>query len=121
MRSFNTRGANALYDETVRVPLIFSGYDVISRRIIGNLTRQVDIFPTLLDISGIEFEKEKIDGRSLLPLLKNEKLDEIPAYIETGINLGLLLDKKPKTLGKIIGVRTKSYKYWRERNDPSDE
>jgi len=121
MRSFNTRGANALYDETVHVPLIFSGYDVISKRIIGDLTRQVDIFPTLLDIAGIEFEKEKIDGRSLLPLLKNEKLDEIPAYIETGINLGLLLDKKPKTLGKIIGVRTKSYKYWRERNDPSDE
>ncbi len=121
MRSFNSRGANALYDETVRVPLIFSGYNITPKKIIKNLIRQVDIFPTLLDIAEINFKEKNIDGRSFLSLFKNEKLDDIPAYIETGINLGLLLNKKPETLGKIIGVRTNSYKYWRARNNPQEE
>ena len=56
-----------------------------------------------------------------MSLFKNEKLDDIPAYIETGINLGLLLNKKPETLGKIIGVRTNSFKYWRARKNPQEE
>ena len=121
MRSFNSRGTNALYDETVRVPLVLSGYNIIPKKIIKNLIRQVDIFPTLLDLAEINFEKKNIDGRSFISLFKNEKLDNIPAYLETGINLGLLLNKKPETLGKIIGVRTNSFKYWRARKNPQEE
>jgi len=120
MRSFNSRGADTLYDETVNVPLIFSGYNINSNKIISELVRQIDIFPTLLDMAAINFEKENIDGQSIFPLLKEEKIKEIPAYIETGINLGLLLNKKPETLGKIIGIRTESYKYWRSRNDSKE-
>ena len=32
-----------------------------------------------------------------------------------------LLNKKPETLGKIIGVRTNSFKYWRARKNPQEE
>tara|TARA_Y100001949_G_scaffold131539_1_gene112957 strand:+ start:146 stop:1504 length:1359 start_codon:yes stop_codon:yes gene_type:complete len=117
MRSFNTRGANTLYDETIRVPLIIAGYNITTHKIIPDLVRQVDIFPTLLDISELP-KNNNVDGRSLLPLFSGKKLEEIPAYIETGINLGLLLGKKSEILGKIIGIRTSSYKYWRSRDDP---
>lgn len=116
MRSFNTRGANTLYDETIRVPLIISGHSLPSKKIILNLVRQVDVFPTLLEICGIEYNSN-IDGRSLLPLIHDKKIEELPAYIETGINLSSLLDKKSDMLGKSIGIRTSSYKYWRARSD----
>ena len=119
MRSFNTRGADTLYDEITRVPLIITGYNITSHKIISDLVRQVDIFPTLLDILKLP-ENNNVDGRSLLPLISGKKLDEIPAYIETGINLGRLLDKKSELLGKIIGIRTSSYKYWRSRDDPKE-
>ncbi len=120
MRSFNTRGANTLYDETIRVPLIFSGYSMPSKKIISELVRQVDIFPTLLEISGLETTSNN-DGRSLLSIINGEKVEEIPAYIETGINLSSLLDKKAEILGKSIGIRTSSYKYWRARNDSKED
>ena len=93
MRSFNTRGADTLYDEITRVPLIITGYNITSHEIISDLVRQVDIFPTLLDILKLP-KNNNVDGRSLLPLISGKKLDEIPAYIETGINLGRLMDKK---------------------------
>ncbi len=117
MRSFNTRGADTLYDEVIHVPLIFSGYNLTSKKVILELVRQVDIFPTLLEISELKNDLNT-DGRSLLPLINEEKIKELPAYIETGINLGTLLDKKTEMSGKIIGIRTSSYKYWRARNDP---
>ena len=117
MRSFNTRSANTLYDETVRVPLIIAGYNITSHKIVPDLVRHVDIFPTLLDILELP-KNNKVDGRSLLPLFSGKKLEEIPAYIETGINLTRLLGKKSEILGKIIGIRTSSYKYWRSRDDP---
>ena len=60
----------------------------------------------------------KSDGRSLLPLINNKKLDELPAYIEVGINLAQLVNSKnPKALAKIIGIRTSEYKYLRARDD----
>ena len=106
-----------VYDETIRVPLIIAGCNITSHKIVPDLVRHVDIFPTLLDILELP-KNNNVDGRSLLPLFSGKKLEEIPAYIETGINLGLLLGKKSEILGKIIGIRTSSYKYWRSRDDP---
>ena len=58
------------------------------------------------------------NGRSLVPLINGEKLEELPAYIEVGINLAQLIDKKNiQVQGKIIGLRTSEYKYLRDRND----
>ena len=45
-------------------------------------------------------------------------MDELPAYIEVGINLAQLVNSKnPKALAKIIGIRTSEYKYLRARDD----
>ena len=118
MRSFNTRSALDLYDEIVHVPLIFSGYNLIKGKVISDLVRNVDIFPTIFDIIGLS-NSIKGDGRSVFPLVNNKKLNELPAYIEVGINLAQLVNSKnPKALPKIIGVRTSVYKYLRARDDP---
>ena len=117
MRSFNTRSALDLYDELVRIPLIFAGCNIVESKVIPDLVRSVDIFPTIINMIGLD-NSIKSDGRSLLPLINNKKLDELPAYIEVGINLAQLVNSKnPKALPKIIGVRTSEYKYLRARDD----
>lgn len=121
MRSFNTRGTLYLFDELVRVPLIFSGYKIPSSKTIDDMVRSIDIMPTILEICEIVDPNQNIDGRSLVPLFQNKNLNEFPAYMETGINLGLLTQKNPKTLGNVVGVRTSKYKYFRSRNDPKQD
>ncbi len=110
------RGQNHLYDDLVRIPLIFTGPGIPSNKIISTQVKQVDIFPTLVDHLDIILKNSFLDGISLIPLFNNEPFTEIPAYIETG-------SRNPKTgknstlYGKIIGIRTSKYKYWRSRDD----
>ena len=119
MRSFNTRAGIELYDELIKVPLIFFGKNINSQKIITDLVRHVDIFPTILESIGIEKNKET-DGRSLMPLMEGKEMEEIPAYIEVGINLAQIIDKKDKRgLAKVIGLRTSDFKYIRSRDDPA--
>jgi len=109
------RGSQHLYDELVRIPLIFAGYGVPSSKIINDQVKQVDIFPTILEILNIS-QNKNVDGRSLAPLLHDESIEETPAYIETGAR-NFKNSKKPIIYGKIVGIRTSKYKYWRSRNN----
>ncbi len=120
MRSFNSRSTLDLYDELLCVPLIFYGFSISSHQIISDMIRQIDIFPTILEkIKIIENSPTEIDGRSVVKLLNGEKLDEKTAYIEVGINLGQLVNKKnPDMSPKVIGIRTSEFKYYRSREDP---
>jgi len=122
MRSFNTRSANALYDETIRVPLIFKGYGVNSQKIVSDLVRTVDIFPTIFEMLGLKNQESDINGRSVLPLIQDKKLEELPANIEVGINLAQLIEKNDhNTVSKVIGIRTSKYKFFKTREkNPKD-
>ena len=118
MRSFNTRAALDLYDETINVPLIFSGANIKSKELFSELVRHVDIFPTIVDLIGIKETIVKQNGQSLVPLINGEKFEEKPAYIEVGINLAQLIDDKNAQIeGKIIGIRTSNHKYLRDRKE----
>ncbi len=100
-----------LYDELFHVPLIFSGYGIPSGRIIEQQIRTIDIFPTIAEILEVKME-HKVDGRSLLPILKGEEFDDLPIYLESGYNL--------KDFSKaVMGIRTSKYKYFRLMNNPN--
>ena len=113
LRSLLSRGTNFLYDESLKIPLFFYGNCLESQPSISNLVRQVDIFPTILDILKIENSFDSIDGRSLLPLFNNKKISELPAYIENG-------SRKINQLGSLIGIRTSQYKFLCSRTNPSE-
>ena len=98
-----------LYDDLIRVPLIFSGYGITSNSIISRQTPQVDIFPTILDIIGIE-SQEQVDGKSLLPIINGKKLRDSFVYIESSPGLG-------KGRDKVIGIRSSNFKYFRDINN----
>jgi arylsulfatase A-like enzyme len=62
-----------LYDPAIRVPLILSwpGH-IASGRVTDALVEQVDIVPTIHELLGMPIP-ERVQGRSLLPLLTGEK------------------------------------------------
>lgn len=121
LRSLNNRGKSELFEETIRVPLIFAGYGIKNHLIFDNLVRHVDIFPTISEIVNLQNKNHQKDGRSLVPLLNNDKMDELPAYIETGVSAGDFSEKiNPQSVGQIIGLRTSRYKYLRSRENTTE-
>ena len=95
-----------MFDDLIKVPLIFSGLKIPSNIIISNQVRHVDIFPTIFDLISISF-KSNIDGKSLVPILNNSKVDELPASIESPPSI----HNESK---KSIGIRTSNFKYIRD-------
>ena len=91
-----------MFDDLLKVPLIFSGLNVPSNKEILQQVRHVDIFPTIEDIISLP-KKQNVDGYSLLPLMQDKLLEEIPAYIESPPSV-------MKNSKKIIGIRTSNYK-----------
>ena len=116
MRSLNVRGYRHLWelpDDTVRVPLLFSGYGIKkTNQIISQQVRHIDIIPTLAEMIDLPFDYEKVEGRSIFPLIQGQKMDSEPAFIE---NQEFRLPTRP---GNLVGVRTDEYKFWRARSDP---
>ena len=102
-----------LYDDKYVVPLILTGYNIPSNKIINQQIRSVDIFPTITDIIGLSDVNYGKRGRSLLPIIQGKNLEELPAYIETATN-----SVKTQT-DNSIGIRTSKFKYFRDRNDPT--
>lgn len=97
-----------VYEDLIRVPLVFAGPGVPAGLEVGDLVRHVDIGPTLLELAGVPApEGFGGDGRSLAPFLRGEKMPAATAYVEaTGQNL-----KSPTRW--IASVRTETMKYCR--------
>lgn len=102
----------------VRVPLIFVGKGVFpENKMISDQVSQIDVFPTLVDALGLSTSDEiRFQGRSLMPLIRNERMPEIPIFSEAcGHHLG---DKKRW----FVGIRTSKYKfYYSPYNDKFSE
>lgn len=117
LRTLSIRGTKMgweLYDEVVRIPLLFSGYGIKSSKIIGQQVRQIDIFPSIVSIAGLPKIEENIEGKSLLPAINGQKMNEELALIE---NQSL----DPHDDDITIGVRTQNYKYFRDRSDKNNK
>jgi len=114
-RSLNTRGHGSLWvlpDDTVKVPLILSGNGINTKnKIINQQIGSIDILPTIADIISIDFDYNLSEGRTVLPLINGEKLDEKPIFIENAVR------RNPTKPGNCIGVRTDNFKYYRSRSD----
>ena len=97
----------SLYEEIIHVPLLFVGINTPKNKIIHDLVRSLDIFPTVFDILSIDTStfKDK-DGRSLIPMLEDKKLLELPGYFHTNPHKKITLNDK-------VGIRTSKYKYFR--------
>lgn len=129
-RLLKTRPApdRMLFDDVVKVPLIFSGFNIEKHSIINQQTRCIDIFPTIMDLLGLSYS-QKITGVSLKNLLEGKTLPNYPAYMESAVIKYYKETPKP-----VVGIRTDKFKYFRSltnskntvhlydlQNDPSED
>lgn len=72
---------HSMYDEVLRVPLIikFPGEKFRAQQV-GEPVGVIDIIPSILDFFKIDFDTKKVDGLSLLPLLRGETLPRQHLY-----------------------------------------
>jgi arylsulfatase A-like enzyme len=101
-----------VFDDFLRIPLLFSGWKIPSNKKISNQVRQVDIMPTILDLLEIDMNDE-IDGISLSPFFKNKEIESPPAIIEN-------IPTRDNNFKHVIGVRTSDYKYFRDYTDNNE-
>jgi arylsulfatase A-like enzyme len=73
---------HTLYDEQVHVPFIISGPGVeAAGRRVETQVRLLDLVPTVCEIAGVP-TPEEAEGRSLVPFLRGEEMEELPAFSE---------------------------------------
>jgi uncharacterized sulfatase len=89
-----------LFENVARVPMIISGPGMASGQASGRTVEFVDIYPTLVEASSLA-KPAGLEGRSLMPLLKNSnaKWDK-PAYTYI---------RRSNVLG--VSVRDERYRY----------
>ncbi len=63
-------GKNTLWERSTRVPLIFAGPGIAEGARCGRPVELLDLYPTLLELAGLP-ANEKLEGHSLVPLLKD--------------------------------------------------
>ena len=63
-------GKNSLWDRSTRVPLIFAGPGVKAGQRCTQPAELLDIYPTLIELSGLE-KRSDLDGITLLPQLRD--------------------------------------------------
>lgn len=68
-----------LWEESTRSPLFFRGPGIGAGRALADPASLVDLYPTLVDLAGIEAPEHALDGRSLAPALAGEEQEEAAA------------------------------------------
>ena len=111
---------NDLFEDILRIPLIFVGYGINPHFPITKQVCNIDIFPTIMDIIGISDIDRKLDGRSLLPLIADNDFNEIPIYLTSSpILQGLFRNVTLEDMIFLVGIRTPNFKYFRNADDSS--
>jgi arylsulfatase A-like enzyme/Flp pilus assembly protein TadD len=73
-----------LYEETLKVPLIFHNPAAFPRaRVIESQVRLIDIAPTILEIIGLKNEPAGMTGQSLVACLRGKSGKDLGSLVET--------------------------------------
>lgn len=92
------QGNSVRGDFSSRVPLTIVDPRAAGAGLCARTVRSIDVAPTLLDLVGMQ-APHSMDGRSLLPYLKDSSIDlNLPAFNETGIWLTDVPGMKPNHL-----------------------
>lgn len=103
-----------VYDDVLKVPLIFTGFNIKSSKIISQQVGLVDVFPTIVELIGLENLNSDIDGTSLIPLFTNQHLDEKPLFIQSMPHIA-------ENHKNYVGIRTSKFKYVRDTDNENFE
>jgi arylsulfatase A-like enzyme len=74
-----THGGPFLYEQVTHVPLIIKERGQTTGNVVSDLVEQIDIPATILELADIP-APSWMEGRSLIPLMRDERLPERPAF-----------------------------------------
>jgi uncharacterized sulfatase len=103
---------NTIYHVSNRIPLIIRAPGYTKNGVANGIVETIDIYPTLLELTGTKGGKLALDGKSLVPLLKNPGANwNHPAYISGGTYHGIVTDRyrfaiSDKHPAKLFDLRT---------------
>ncbi|AOA57880.1 sulfatase-like hydrolase/transferase [Acinetobacter larvae] len=121
---------SGVHECLTRSPLIIAGKDIQQNKQSSALIELIDVFPTLLELAGIE-SKHRHYGKSFKALLSNpEQQHRHAVFSEGGFNCnekdiledppypydlkGKIQHMNPKLVGKVACIRTQHWSYvWR--------
>lgn len=98
-----------LFDESNHVPLIMAGPGITGRGASPRTVELLDVYPTLVELCKLPKPRQKLEGKSLVPLLKDpEAKRNRPAYsqIQRGTDQAR---QQPIVMGR--SVRTERWRY----------
>jgi arylsulfatase A-like enzyme len=64
----------SLWEDGTRTPMIIAGPGIVEGSVCSKPAQLLDIYPTLVELSGLKADA-KLEGNSLVPLLKNPQAD----------------------------------------------
>jgi arylsulfatase A-like enzyme len=96
----------SLWEDGTRVPMIIAGPGVARGKVCKKPVQLLDVYPTLLDVAGLE-KDAKLEGHSMAALLKNPEADW-PYMARTSFGPGN------------VSIRSERYRYI-HYNDGSEE
>jgi len=111
-----------LYNEQLRVPLLFCGGHDLAPRVVPDMVRLVDVLPTVAELAGLTWKPAslRLEGRSFLPLLDGTG----PVPIDHSFAQRRPADERRSELGwtggRMIAAQDRRYKYI-HRQDAPDE
>ena len=78
----STSFSGSAFDELLKIPLVMTCPSLLpATRRLDMQVRSVDILPTVLDLVGVAIP-ETLPGRSLMPMIRGEAVQELPAFTE---------------------------------------
>lgn len=113
----NRFAKQALWERDTKTVLIFKELNAVPGRVSNKPVQLLDIYPTLLDLSGLPENKQN-EGHSLLPLLANSKLNDWPyvAISSFGKNNIAISDEK----FRLIQYEDNSIEFYDLTKDPNE-
>ena len=110
---FGLGGKTLLYDVDLKVPLVIYAPGLDQQQVVDELSLNIDLGPTLLDMAGVEIPEE-MQGKSLKPLIVNKDV----AWRTDFFSENLFMEQNyPRT----EAVRTKDWKYIRYFSKEKDQ
>ncbi len=85
-----------MYEASLRIPLVVSAPWMKQRKDSSALAQLMDLAPTCLELAGLNYNREDMDARSLLPILEGREEALRPAQISELINCQMVFDGQYK-------------------------
>lgn len=90
-----------MYEASLRVPLVVSGLGINQGHRSDALAELVDLYPTMLDMAGIDYDSQKLDGKTLLPVLTGEEENHKQYQVSDLYHTRMLYDGRYKYIYNI--------------------